>query len=221
LYAFQAGKPQDRPGSYYGGRLLFYACCLMLVGIAQLILGVYIMSEISSTAGPLPFGPIAVAMFMVNFPGISIGCGGLNILTALYGMMRSCGIQTQSNNHGYQVMVFIAWFCTVGGQILVQVSYNPAGEAAAAAPSQTMLTLGIFAINAFLDYKMRTTPNEIPIDYYDVSSPSPSTLPLSPYYYDNPTTNSNSKMMMEDDDQPNSPVQQEQQQEQVPETPAY
>jgi hypothetical protein len=51
-------------------------------------------------------------------------------------------------------------------QILTQVSYAPGGMAAAAAPSQTMLTMGICVIVAYLDFKMRTTPEEIPADYY-------------------------------------------------------
>ena len=42
LYAFQAGKPGDRPGSYYKGRLTFYSFCLFLVGISQLMLGSYV-----------------------------------------------------------------------------------------------------------------------------------------------------------------------------------
>jgi hypothetical protein len=51
-------------------------------------------------------------------------------------------------------------------QILVQVSYSRGDAMAAAAPSITMLTLGIFVINAFLDFKRRTTPNVVPMDYY-------------------------------------------------------
>jgi hypothetical protein len=164
LYSFQAGKPGDRPGSYYASRLSFYAFALLLVGVAQMMLGIYIVIKFSS--GPLPHGPIAVAMFVVNFPEISIAVGALHVLIVLYGFFARSFLGASDDNHSYQAAIFVGWLCTVSMQILVQVAYNPADAMAAAAPSQTMLTLGIFAINAFLDFKMRTTPNEIPIDYY-------------------------------------------------------
>mmetsp|Transcript_12413 Transcript_12413/g.21734 ORF Transcript_12413/g.21734 Transcript_12413/m.21734 type:complete len:353 (-) Transcript_12413:221-1279(-) len=165
LYSFQAGKPGDRPGSYYAGRLNFYGFALFLVGLAQLLLGTYLLTKFS--AGPLPYGPVGVAMFVVNFPEISIVCGAFHILIALYGFLaRSIGILNSEDNHSYQVAVFAGWVCTVSMQILVQVGYNPGGVMAAAAPSQTMLTLGIFVINAFLDFKRRTTPNQVPMNYY-------------------------------------------------------
>jgi hypothetical protein len=55
---------------------------------------------------------------------------------------------------------------TVSMQILTQVAYAPGGNAAARAPSTMMLTLGINVLPAFLDFKMRTTPEEVPADYY-------------------------------------------------------
>ena len=55
-------------------------------------------------------------------------------------------------------------------QILTQVSYAPAGMAAAAAPSQTMLTLGVGLMVSYLDYKMRTTPEVLPENYYGLDT---------------------------------------------------
>ena len=164
LYSFQNGKPGDRAGSYYRSRMPLYVFALGLVGLAQLLLGSYILSRFGG--GPLPNGPIGVAMFMVNFPEISVAVGTLQTLTAFYGAMRAYGVHSCPNDHSYQAVLLVAWISTVTLQIMVQVAYNPAGTAAAAAPSQTMLTMGVFVINGFLDYKARVTPSPIPLDYY-------------------------------------------------------
>lgn len=63
-------------------------------------------------------------------------------------------------------MIFLAWLATIGAQIFTHVAYSPENPAVSAVPSQTMLTLGVFAITAFLDYKMHNTPEETPVDYY-------------------------------------------------------
>ncbi len=43
IYAYQAGKPGDRSASYYRGRLTFYSGLLTIVGLAQLMLGAYVL----------------------------------------------------------------------------------------------------------------------------------------------------------------------------------
>lgn len=166
LHAFQSGKPGDRSGTYYRSRMPFYVFALGIVGLAQLILGSFILARFGS--GPLPKGPIAVAMFIVNFPEISVFVGLLHLFIAIYGAARAAGIRKSPTDHSYQVALFIGWVSTLTLQIMVQVAYIPAGMAAAAAPSQTMLTMGVFVINGFLDFKARTTPAQIPPDYYVV-----------------------------------------------------
>lgn len=172
LYAFQAGKPDARNGSYYKGRLTFYSFCLFVVGLSQLMLGSYVRTNIGS--GPLESGPVAVAMYIVHFPEISIFVGVVQVLNALFGMARSFGMHSGSNDHIFQATTYFQWLCTVTFQILVQVAYAPGGAAAAAAPSQTMLTMGINFIVAYLDYKMRSTPDELPHDYYFIEEASDS-----------------------------------------------
>ena len=108
-------------------------------------------------------------MYMVNFPEISVAVGTVQVLNAVYGLLRSCGSLYRVNHeqdYSFLLTTYFQWICTVGLQILVQVSYLPAGTAAAAAPSQTMLTLGIHIILAVLDIKMRTTPEIVPDNYY-------------------------------------------------------
>ena len=43
IYAFQAGKPGDLASGYYLGRLSFYSLLLIIVGLAQLMLGSYVL----------------------------------------------------------------------------------------------------------------------------------------------------------------------------------
>lgn len=164
LYAFQAGKPGDRPGYYYAGRLTFYTFANFLVGLAQLMLGIYVLRSVGS--GPLPDGPVSVAMFLVNFPEISVTVGLVQVLNALYGMVRSFGFHGGENDSLFQATTLFQAICTIVLQVLVQVSYAPGGTAAAAAPSQTMITLGISVIVAYLDFKMRITPDALPRNYY-------------------------------------------------------
>jgi hypothetical protein len=164
LYAFQVGKPGDRPGSYYAGRLTFYAFALFLVGLAQFLLGVYILATFGS--GPLPNGPIIVAMFVVNFPEISVFCGLVNVLASFYGAARSFGIRASKDDNSYSIIMLFGWICNILLAVMVQVAYIPGDGGAAAAPTIAMVTSAMYAVNALLDFKMRSTPNEIPADYY-------------------------------------------------------
>jgi hypothetical protein len=165
LYAFQVGKPESRPGSYYAGRLGFYSAALFLVGFAQLLLGIYIIANFGS--GPLPYGPIVVAVFVVNFPEISVFCGLVNVLLSLYGVARGCGFFASKDDQSFSVLLLFGWICNITLAVMVQVAYNPADAAAAAAPTVTMLTSAIYASNALLDFKMRSTP-EASTYYYTV-----------------------------------------------------
>lgn len=167
LYSFQTGNPQARPGSYYRGRLSFYSFCLLLVGVSQLLLGSYVLSSFGN--GPLPKGGIAVAMYMVNFPEISVFVGLVQILLASFGLARSFGVANGADNHAFQALAAFSWICTVSMQNLTQIAYAPGGTAAGMAPSVTMLTLGLNVLPAFLDYKMRSTPEDME-SYYSMES---------------------------------------------------
>jgi hypothetical protein len=165
LYAFQVGKPEARPGSYYAGRLGFYSAALFLVGLAQFLLGAYIIANFGN--GPLPFGPIAVAVFVVNFPEISVFCGLVNILLAFYGGIRAAGFLASKDDQSYSQLLLFGWLCNITLAIMVQVAYTPADAAAAAAPTATMVTSAIYAASAFMDFKLRSTPDASTY-YYEV-----------------------------------------------------
>uniref|UniRef100_A0A7S1GQX7 Uncharacterized protein n=1 Tax=Cyclophora tenuis TaxID=216820 RepID=A0A7S1GQX7_CYCTE len=164
LYAYQVGKPGDRASGYYRGRLGFYCILVTLAGLAQLMLGAFCISNFGN--GPLePF--IGVAMFTVSFPEISVVVGLVYILNGLYGLLRSVGvIKASENDHSFQIGMAFQYICTLVLMIIVQISYLPGNTQAAAAPSRACLTLGAHVLPAFLDFKMRTTPEVLPMDFY-------------------------------------------------------
>ena len=164
LYSFQAGKPEDRSGGYYRGRMGLYSFTLFLVGLAQFLLGVHILESFGN--GPLENGAIGVAMFLVNFPEISIFVGLVQILVSIYGFMRMYGIRNDPEDHTFQAAVLFQWVMLVSLTIITQIAYLPGGDGAPMSPSVTMLTLGSNVLPAYLDFKMRTVPEPLPSDYY-------------------------------------------------------
>ena len=169
LYAYQMGHPEDRNSSYFRGRMKLYIFCLFLVALAQLMLGSYIKRNFGD--GPLlENGAIGVAMFMVNFPEISIFCGTVQLCLSCFGVARIFGVLNGPTNNTYQIVALFSWICTVSMQNLSQIAYAPGGMAAPMAPSVTMLTLGLNVFPAYLDYKMRNTPDVLPEGYYGLSS---------------------------------------------------
>jgi vacuolar-type H+-ATPase subunit I/STV1 len=73
---FQEGKPEERNGNYYKGRLFFYSFVLFLGGFAQLVVGAHLESVYDLNGGPIPNGSFyKVAMLIVTYPSISITVG--------------------------------------------------------------------------------------------------------------------------------------------------
>jgi hypothetical protein len=169
LYAYQAGKPESRPSKYYNGRMAFYTGMLFVAGLSQLLLGSFLASNFGE-GGSLPFGPIAVKMYVVNFPAISILVGLVQICNAVWGFVRSRGLliggSNSSNISLFQVSMFAGWFLQVTLQIITQVSYSVGGTFAPAAPTVFCLSFGLNLMPAFLDFKMRNTPETILPEFY-------------------------------------------------------
>jgi len=111
--------------------------------------------------------PVGVAMFTVTFPEISVFVGLVYVLNGLYGLARAFGlIPAGPEDHSFQMGIAFQYFCTLVLMILVQVAYLEGGALAPAAPSRACLTLGAHVLPAFLDFKMRSTPDVLPDDYY-------------------------------------------------------
>jgi hypothetical protein len=164
LFAYQMGKPSDRTASYYQSRITYYGAGLTLAGLAQFLLGAYILSKFGS--GPL-LPAIGVAMFIVHWPQITVFVGLFQFFTGIFALLRRCGIMNKGkNDNRLQYSAFFMWIFMLSMQILTQVGYAPEGTFAPAAPSIACLSLGISMMSAYLDYKMRTMPEEFPVVYY-------------------------------------------------------
>ena len=168
IYTYQVGRPGARSSGYYRSRLRTYSGLVMLAGLTQLVLGSFVLHKFGS--GPLN-PPVGVAMFTVTFPEISILVGIVYVLNGLYGLARAFGLyKADEHDHSFQMGIAFQYFCTLVLMILVQISYLPGGMLAAAAPSRGCLTMGAHVLPAFLDYKMRTTPEHLPADYYGLEA---------------------------------------------------
>ena len=167
LYAYQDEKPTQRNSAYYKGRLFYYSSLLFLAGISQLFLGIYIWLQYGRI---VLFPPIRVAVYTVSYSEVAIAVGGLQTLMGFWGMARRFGILVGGkSDHSYQFCAFFMWLGMLGAQIVTQIGIQPGGEFAAAAPSYACLFLGISIMSPFLDYKMRTTPDEFPPGYFGIS----------------------------------------------------
>ena len=165
LYAFEEGRPQLRDARYYRGRLLVYTSVLTLAGVSQLLLGSYIIFEFGN--GPL-LPPMGVAMYMIHYPEISIAIGTLQMCVGYFGMARYIGWAPNGpNDHQFQFLVLVQFVSMLVLQFLVQIGYSPN---TASAPSIALLSVGLNIMPAFLDYKMRVTPEYITDEHYGISS---------------------------------------------------
>ena len=166
LYAYQSGKPGDRSASYFRGRLRVYSFLVFVAGVAQLSFGVLVLSQFGS--GPLVPAPSA-AMFTITYPEISIFVGLVYILNGMFGFYRATLGRPSADDHFFQYGMAFQYFCTVVLMIVVQIAYLPGGTLAGAAPSRSCLTLGAHVLPAFLDFKARCTPENLPENHYGLS----------------------------------------------------
>jgi hypothetical protein len=166
LYAYQAGHPQDRNGAYYKGRMLFYTGMLMVAGTSQFVLGSFVNSKFGG--GSLDKGTIGVAVYVVNFPGMNIFVGLLQMINAVWGLARSYDIGVfGTNDVSFQASMFLGFFVQLLLQVIVQIGYVPGDTLSAAAPKVFGLMVGLNLMPAYLDYKARTVPDDMPMEYYD------------------------------------------------------
>ena len=173
LFAYQTGKPESRNGKYYRGRMGFYCGMLFLAGLSQFVLGIYIHENFGGE--DLEFGPIAVAMYVVSFPAISIFVGLIQIINALWGLARFlnlAGVGESKESYKYQISMFVGWFLQFLLQAVTQVGYLPSGDASQAVAVITSLSVGLNLMPAYLDFKARNVPDEIKVGYYDLAGAS-------------------------------------------------
>jgi hypothetical protein len=160
LHAFHSNEPFTRNAGYYRTRLTFYSGVMAIAGLAQLMLGAFILDRFGS--GPVA-PPIAVAMFLIWWPEIAVFVGLVYVLNGLYGIYRGL---TKCTDHYFAITMWFQLICTLILMIGVQTWYAPGDMMAKASPTLASLTLGVSLMPIFLDYLGRTMPEEITHDYY-------------------------------------------------------
>ena len=170
LYTFQTAIPEDRNSSYFAGRLSFYSLVLCMAGISQLMLGSYLLTNFDMDDGQMSGGYIRVGVYVVLYPAMSMVVGGLQVINGLWGFARSLDVA-----HGgpddilFAFSMAFQWLSMIVVQIIVQMGLLPGAELA---DMVSMVAAMMFALNLmppYLDYKMRNTLQDIPIDYYGCS----------------------------------------------------
>ena len=164
MHSIQAGKPQDRSGTYFRGRAKLYNGLLFLAGLVQLALGSFIIHTYGN--GPLE-APIFAIVFLIFSPEISVTVGLLQMVVATIGIVRSLRKSPVPDSVWFQALCFFMYFCMMSMQVLAQVAQAPGDTAAAAAPTLACVYLGIALMPAFLDWKMNNLPEDLDaINYY-------------------------------------------------------
>ena len=170
LYTFYNAIPEDRNSGYFASRLSFYSLVLCVAGVSQLMLGSYLLTNFDMDDGKLSGGYIHVGLYIIHYPSMAMVVGGLQVINGLWGFARSLDVA-----HGgpddilYAWSMAFQWLIMIGVQIIVQIGYLPTQTLAAAAPMIAAMSLSLNLMPPYLDYKMRNTLQDIPIDYYGCS----------------------------------------------------
>ncbi|CAB9502546.1 expressed unknown protein [Seminavis robusta] len=164
LHSMNTGKYDQRPSGYYKGRLTFYSLVLTIGGGAQLALGAYSAAEFGT--GALEEGRIRAAMLIVNYPVVSILVGSIQVLHGLWGIARSFGVHSGPRDNIYQLSLAGQWLIVLCFQDIMQLAYFPLNVMTPMAAGIAAISFGINMMPAYLDAKMRNTPEEIPEGYY-------------------------------------------------------
>lgn len=163
MYAYQNGKPQARGGSYYRGRLIFYAILQLFAGVGQFGLGAYAIAKYGTGRY---LEPITAVVYFMHFPVLSLVVGGVVILNSVFGLIRGFGLLGNNlNDRSFQFSSFLTLLVHLLG-VLIQVSIGEGDNFAAVAPSLFSFSFAIHVFPAYLDHKMRSVPAELPEDYY-------------------------------------------------------
>jgi hypothetical protein len=166
LYAYQTGKPEQRPAGYYRKRMFVYCGMLAVAGLSQLLLGIYIVNMVGG--GKLEKGPIGVAVYVVYFPAITVLLGAFQVYNAIWGIARASSRPSADAEYSntFQLSMYASWFSQVVLQVIVQIGYADGATLAAATTTVLALSFGLNLMPAYLDQKMYSVPEVIEPSYY-------------------------------------------------------
>ena len=166
LYAYQTNMQSSRGALYFKGRLSFYSFLLFIAGFTQLALGAYVRSHFGSERLA---APVAVAVYVVSYPGITIFLGIVQLVCGAWGMLRSHHVG-RFMTMDFQGTMFMAWLLQVVLQAVVQIGILPGPTFSFAAAQVTTVTFGLNLMPAYLDYKAQTLPEDVTAEYYGSGS---------------------------------------------------
>jgi hypothetical protein len=166
LHSYTTNDPGIHCGSYFKGRMTFYSAVLAVAGFMQFLLGCYLESRFNTNTAENDV--IAVSVFVVSFPEISIYVGLLQMINGVWGVARSFDMcmMKDMDMQVFQYSMGFQWLNVLILQIVVQVSYLTGDLKANLAPILAALSLGLNLMPAYLDHKMNTMPETMPDDYY-------------------------------------------------------
>src|SRR6056300_1076202 len=108
-------------------------------------------------------------MYTVYYPEMTIAMGGLQMVIGYYGIARylDC-VPAGAGNNLFQVAILFQWISMLAVQYLTQIGLSFKDDYPRGLPDMVLLSVGLNLFPAFLDYKMRTTPFNIPESFYDL-----------------------------------------------------
>ena len=134
------------------------------------MLGSYLLTNFDMDDGRLSGGYVRVGIYVIVIPSMGMIVGGLQVINGLWGFARSLDVA-----HGgpddilYAFSMAFQWIVMLVVQVIAQIGFLPGGELAAMAPMVVAMSFALNLMPPYLDYKMRNTLQDIPIDYYGCS----------------------------------------------------
>jgi hypothetical protein len=171
MCAIMADQPHSRHRAYHQIRLTYYNLLVLIGGLSQWMLGIYLWARFGH--GPYE-EPVHVAAYTVHFPIVSVIVGTFQTFMGLYGILFWKLKQHSKDDDSFLYVVAVTWLVTTVLQFVLQPAYS--GDAVYDAEGATVASvyLGFFAMPALLDYLARTAPIQPDPEFYG--------LPEDAYY---------------------------------------
>ena len=142
--------------------MVTYSSVLAVAGLVQFLLGAWCQGRLEMNVLGED-GPVAVAFFIVTYPGISMYIGLLQMTNGVWGIVRAQDGENKNSNGNrnvpiYQLSLGFQWINVLVLQDIVQIGYLPGGMLVHVAPFLACWSLGLTLMPAYLDHKMATSP---------------------------------------------------------------
>jgi hypothetical protein len=174
LCADLGGQPHSRHRAYHIIRAAYYNILVILGALAQLVLGGYLWGRFGF--GPYD-EPVHVATFTIHFPVVAVVVGTLQLMMGVLGFCRSVGWRPigDESDKFFTATTGCVWISSIFLQVVFQPAYSSDPfEYNAEGSTVAGVYVGFFIMPMYLDYLIRTTPQQPRPEYYG--------LPPDAYY---------------------------------------